>query len=510
MRYAAFYGRYSCERQSEQSIEGQLNVCQQYADQNDLKIVETYIDRAMTGTNDHRPAFQKMLADCEKNVLWDIVLVYAIDRFGRNSIEIAVNKQKLKKNNKMLISATQRTSDNIDGTKNLDGILLENVYIGLAEYYSAELSQKIRRGLNESRLKGYFTGGIILFGYNTVNKKLVINEDEANIVRKIFQDYNNGISITRIIEELNETGVQNHGKPFNSNSIYRLLSNEKYIGIYNYKGQIFRNIYPPIINEDIFYTVLKKIENNKYGKHKPDVCYLLKEKLKCGYCGNNVSSDSGTSKNGSVMRYYKCNTKKKSKQFCPLNPIRKELIENIVVDTTLEILASQINISDLAEKLASLHRQRLEDASILNILQKEYSEVTRSINNILDNMENGIVSKSIQKRLEDLESKQSSLEEKIEREKIKEVAIPTKEEIATYLQKAVRKKPKGLIDLLIDKVIIYNDKVEIYYNYTDKEIPEGERPREFLFYSCIKSFVIDKHRLGISPITLSFRILLFI
>ena len=208
MRYAAFYGRYSCERQSEQSIEGQLNVCQQYADQNDLKIVETYIDRAMTGTNDHRPAFQKMLADCEKNVLWDIVLVYAIDRFGRNSIEIAVNKQKLKKNNKMLISATQRTSDNIDGTKNLDGILLENVYIGLAEYYSAELSQKIRRGLNESRLKGYFTGGIILFGYNTVNKKLVINEDEANIVRKIFQDYNNGISITRIIEELNETGVQ--------------------------------------------------------------------------------------------------------------------------------------------------------------------------------------------------------------------------------------------------------------------------------------------------------------
>ena len=101
MRYAAFYGRYSCERQSEQSIEGQLNVCQQYADQNDLKIVETYIDRATTGTNDNRPAFQKMLADCEKPVLWDIVLVYAIDRFGRNSIEIAVNKQKLKKNNKM-------------------------------------------------------------------------------------------------------------------------------------------------------------------------------------------------------------------------------------------------------------------------------------------------------------------------------------------------------------------------------------------------------------------------
>lgn len=111
---------------------------QKYAQDNDLQIVDTYIDRAMTGKNDQHAAFQKLLSDSEKPVTWEIVLVYAIDRFGRNSIEIAVNKQRLKKNRKTLISATQRTSENIDGTKNLDGILLENMYIGLAEYYSAE------------------------------------------------------------------------------------------------------------------------------------------------------------------------------------------------------------------------------------------------------------------------------------------------------------------------------------------------------------------------------------
>ena len=97
----------------------------------------------MTGTNDHRPEFQRMLSDSDKPQIWDIVLVYALDRFGRNSIEVAVNKQRLKKNNKILISATQRTSMNIDGSKNLDGIILENVMIGLAEYYSAELSQNL-------------------------------------------------------------------------------------------------------------------------------------------------------------------------------------------------------------------------------------------------------------------------------------------------------------------------------------------------------------------------------
>lgn len=155
MKLAVVYARYSSERQNEQSIDGQLRICNQYAQDNGLMIVDTYIDRAMTGTNDNRAAFQQMLADCEKPVPWDIVLVYAIDRFGRDSIEISVNKYKLKKKGKILISATQRTSVNIDGTKNLDGILLENVYIGLAEYYSAELSVKINRGLQENRLKGF-------------------------------------------------------------------------------------------------------------------------------------------------------------------------------------------------------------------------------------------------------------------------------------------------------------------------------------------------------------------
>lgn len=143
MKSAVIYARYSSERQSEQSIEGQLRVCNDFAERNGLRIVGTYIDRAMTGTNDHRAEFQRMLSDSDAPQEWEIVLVYALDRFGRNSIEIAINKQRLQKNGKILISATQRTSQNIDGSQNLDGIILENVMIGF----------KRSNGHNKSKLQ---------------------------------------------------------------------------------------------------------------------------------------------------------------------------------------------------------------------------------------------------------------------------------------------------------------------------------------------------------------------
>ena len=138
MRRCVIYARYSSEKQTEQSIEGQLRVCYEYAQRNDLIVVKEYIDRAMTGTNDLRRDFQKMLSDSEKTKEWDICLVYALDRFGRNAVEQGINKYRLQKTGKIVISATQRTSRNIDGSQNLDGIILENVYIGMAEYYSVE------------------------------------------------------------------------------------------------------------------------------------------------------------------------------------------------------------------------------------------------------------------------------------------------------------------------------------------------------------------------------------
>lgn len=274
MKSAVIYARYSSERQSEQSIEGQLRVCNEFAERNGLRIVGTYIDRAMTGTNDHRAEFQRMLSDSDSPQEWEIVLVYALDRFGRNSVEIAINKQRLHKNGKILISATQRTSQNIDGSQNLDGIILENVMIGLAEYYSAELSQKIRRGQNESREKGTFVGGGIAYGFKVENKRVLVNEDEAEAVRYIFQQYVSGKIAREIVSALHERGLTHRGKPFRNNAIYKILRNPRYIGVFYHKGKKYTNTFPPIIGEDLFYTVQKMLEKNKRGSSSRDATFL--------------------------------------------------------------------------------------------------------------------------------------------------------------------------------------------------------------------------------------------
>ena len=135
------YARFSSHSQTEQSIEWQLKVCYAYAEANQMNVVGEYIDRAQTGTNDNRPSLQRMLMDSDKHT-FEGVIVYQLDRFARNRFDSAINKAKLKKNGVRIISAKENIADDPSG------LLVEGVLESMAEYYSAELSQKIRRGMD--------------------------------------------------------------------------------------------------------------------------------------------------------------------------------------------------------------------------------------------------------------------------------------------------------------------------------------------------------------------------
>ena len=477
MRGAVVYARYSSERQNDQSIEGQLDICQRYAAENGLTIIDTYIDRAMTGTNDQRPAFQQMLADCAKPVPWDIVLVYAIDRFGRNSIEIALNKQKLKKNNKTLISATQRTSENIDGSKNLDGILLENMYIGLAEYYSAELSQKVKRGIHENRKKGLYCGGALLFGYRAVDRKIVVHEDEAKIVRLIFDQYAHGKDAKTILRELTAQGVKHRSKPFAVNTFYDMLHNPKYIGIAHLSDGVYDNIYPPIVPKPLFDEVQAILAKNKLGAKSRDTDYLLKRKCICGYCGKHIHAETGTARDGSVRHYYKCEGRKKY-HICQKSVIKQADLEQLVIQTTHSILDSPENIDTIADAVMQIHEKRMHDKSLLNILYAERDDAQRIIDNIMNAIEQGILTPTTKTRMEQAEEKLSEIKEKILIEQYNLQNQLKREQVVEFLQHTILQSPQLMIHTLIKKIVLYDDKIKIYYNYTDPINPDGSSPED--------------------------------
>ena len=483
MKTAVIYARYSSEKQTEQSIEGQIRVCNEFAAKNDIKIVDTYIDRATTGTNDNRAAFQKMLSDSDKKPIWDLVLVYALDRFGRNSIEVAVNKQRLQKNNIILISATQRTSVNIDGTKNLDGIILENVLIGLSEYYSAELSQKVRRGQRESRQKGNFLGGKVPYGYRVENKKVLIDEERAEVVRLIFQLYANGKCVREILDELNRIGILYNGKPMYQSTLFKILKLEKYTGIYRYDGEIYTNIYPQIIPIPLFERVQKMMEHNKLGANSRNTDFVLKGKLYCGLCGMKINGDSGTSHTGVKKFYYTCSNKKRFRK-CNKTSIKKDEMEQMVFDYTFKMFDSPETISKIADEIIQLHNQMTKEQSILHLLNEERAKLQKSLNNLMIAIEEGVLTPTTKARVNELEALIAETDMKIFVEQSKLERTLKKDDVEKYIIEGLQGDGKALIGSLIDKVVLYEDKIEITYKYTNNNPDDFHKEvhRDFLLY----------------------------
>lgn len=242
------YARYSSDRQTEQSIEGQLKECYAYAQRNGYTVVGEYIDRAISGTNDHRPEFQRMIADGDKK-LFQAVLVYQLDRFARNRYDSAIYKAKLKKNGIRVLSARENISDDASG------VLMEAVLEGMAEYYSVELSQKIRRGMDINAEKCLCTGGNVALGfYVDSEKRFQIDPNTAPVVQRIFEMYARGESMADIIRYLNENQIKtSYGNAFNKNSIGRILRNKRYIGTYTYRGTEKPDSLPRIISDDLFF-----------------------------------------------------------------------------------------------------------------------------------------------------------------------------------------------------------------------------------------------------------------
>ncbi len=457
------YARYSSDNQREESIDGQIRECRAFAKRNDIHIVGTYIDRALSAKTDNRPDFQKMIKDSSKHE-FDCIIVWKLDRFARNRYDSAHYKNILKKNNVRVISATEAIS------QGAEGILLESVLEGMAEYYSVELAEKINRGLTENALKCKYNGGSLALGYTTDKEQNYhINPDTAPIVREIFERYKAGMTQGEIAKALNNKGLRNQrGTKFNINSIARILSNRRYIGEYIYSNTVIPNGIPAIISRELFDDVQEILVKNKKApaKHKAEDDYLLTTKLYCGKCMSFMVGESGTSKTGLRYSYYKCITAKRKKT-CDKKAIKKDWIENIVVQQIKETLLDQTLIDELIDGILNLLNQ---ENNIIPILKKELAEVDKSINNIVAAIEQGIFTKATKQRLDELESRKEQLEIQIIEENITQPTL-TRNQLKFWFERLKKLNPnkledrRRLIDTFVNSIIVYDDRIEFYFNY---------------------------------------------
>lgn len=490
MKTAVIYARYSSSNQTEQSIEGQIHVCEDYAKRNNIIIVDSYIDRAISGTTDERDAFQRMLKD-SNNKKWNYVLVYKLDRFARNKYESAIHKKHLKDNGITLLSAME----NIPETP--EGILLESLLEGMNEYFSKELAQKVSRGLHESRMKGRFVG-VVGYGYTRIDKKLVINEKEAIILRRIFEDYASGKTILQISRDLANDNITINGRNFPTSTIRAILQRKAYTGIYELNGKTYNNVYPPIISLELFEKVQQRLNLTRYGCRKDNhEIYRLRNKIYCGYCNKKMYPSSTKSRNGKPLKYYKCDTPKKDN--CLTKIAYKDFIEGLVDKFFKLQFCIPKNLETITNLIYEANIKRNKENTSVSNLKSNLQKVSTSISNIMTAIEKGIFTETTKSRLEELEKQRKDLQEQLVIQESKISYELTKEEIQNFFKYTMKECPEKAIDLFLKFVKVYEDKIEIGLNYSINQTNTDYTPiKTYLFTESLIKYRAYKGKIASS------------
>lgn len=467
---AVIYARYSSHSQTEQSIEGQLAAAHGYAKGKGYTVIHEYCDRAVSGRTDNRDAFQQMLSDTDKHQ-FDVIITWKVDRIGRNREDIAFNKHRCKKNGIKIEYVAENLPDSAES------VILESVLEGMAEYYSLQLSTNIRRGQLESARKLQCVGGTRPLGYDVdkETKRYIIDEKTSPIVKQIFERYARGQTEFEIIQWLNEQGIRTtKKKPFSKSSLAKLLHNEKYIGVYTYGDAVrVEDGMPAIIDKGTFDKVqsLMKVNRRAPSHTWTRQEYILTDKLFCGSCGSPMVGESGFSKTGAKYSYYSCVGKRK-KGICSKHPIRQDWIEDKVLKATQELLDDEV-IDFLAEQTYAYYLKINGNEEQQRILNNELATVNTSIDRLVSAIEAGAFNDRIKARLDDLNTQKAQITASIAELELAFGFRLSQDHIAFFLRQfrdanlECRELQKKLVQIFVNAVFVYDDKIKIVYNYTE-------------------------------------------
>lgn len=500
MKKAVVYARYSSSNQREESIDAQIRACTKFAEDKGYRIIGTYTDSAKSATTSDRPQFQQMLKDSEKNT-FQYVIVHKLDRFSRDRYDSVTCKRKLKLNGVQLISVLE----NIDGSP--ESLIMETLLEGMAEYYSKNLAREVAKGQLETALQCKHLGGYAPLGYvvDPETKKYIINEKEAEIVKNIFKLYIEGVGYKQLLHHLNSNGYKTRtGKSFGLNSLNTILKNEKYTGVYIFNKKKEKDEsrrrrprnkpveevikieggMPKIIEKKDFEIVQEKMRANKEraGVHRAKRIYLLSGLVFCGECGAPMygnSRKSGRSK--LVYNSYRCSNRNQ-KRGCMNKELRKEYLEQYVLEQLEKTMFSPRAVKNLASKLVAYNNEEMQGQSKeINESRKRMKEIEEEIEKILELVVASDISvDTVGKKIKELEQEKEELEVKMGRLVRKNRQVNVDEETVKILieqsKAALKSKDlaecKKVLSNYIEKVMVFDDRAEIYFKFVvqDEEI----------------------------------------
>ena len=482
MQNAVIYARYSSHSQTEQSIEGQLRDAYAYAEREGYHVIGEYIDRALTGTKDQRPDFQRMIRDAEKRQ-FETVIVWKLDRFARNRYDSAIYKARLKKYGVRVVSVMENITDGPEG------IILEGLLESMAEYYSANLAENIRRGQQASIAKGWYLGAIPPYGYRVQDRRLVADERTAPIAREIWRRYADGETAASIAAGLNARGLRTRlGKPFRVASFDRMFASSAYVGRYTYSGQVIEGLADPLIDEETFARAMARRNKNKRApaSAKARERYLLQGKIFCGHCGSPMTGETGKSKTGAVYHYYNC-SKKKRFHACGKRPERKHTMEDYVCSQTMAWLLDPSNVRSIARAVVREYNKSFsgeEVAALERTVARLDADMARLVDQLLAVPAAALP--AVHAKMDAVALQKADAEADLARLRLASGVRLTEPDVIAWLESfrsgdlsdpAFR---QHLIDTFVNSVYVYDDKIVLFYNTKSsqqtKPIPPDSLP----------------------------------
>lgn len=461
------YGRYSSHNQKDISIEQQFEKGYELAAEYGINIVETYADRAVSGRTDKRKDFQRMMREIPKLKTVRYVISWKSNRMGRNMLEALINESKLQDMGVRVLYVEEDFDDTAAGRFAARSMMNVN------QFYSENMAEDIKRGLYDNAENCMVTNGHLPYGYKADESlHYAIDEPKAAVIREIFTRVACGEPFVDIFNSLNARGIKtSYGRPWGRSSFQKILSNERYRGIYIYGDIRKEGGIPRIISDELFFKVQEvlKTKKNPQGRHRVNGDYLLTGKLFCGKCKSPMTGISGTGRSGKLHYYYVCQ-KRRIEKTCDKKNLRRDEIEMLIAKAIRENALQDDVIEWIADSTVA-YSERQESDSGIGILEDQLADTKRSIKNLMAAIEQGIITPTTKSRLMELEKERSTIEGKIAAARADIIPVD-RERLVEWLRSlregdiCDKKYQAALFDTFLIAVYVYDDDLKIVFSFS--------------------------------------------